>query len=323
MTRRNALTIGNFDGVHKGHAELVRRAKAFARARGGRAVALVFDPHPMTLLKPGSEPGRLTTFDRRSELLRSVGADEVIRLEPSGELLGLSAEQFIDSIASRHDAGRFVEGADFHFGRGRGGNVRVLADLGVNRGFDVEVVDPVEVALSDQLLSRASSSLVRWLLSHGRISDAERVLGRPYELTGVVVRGDRRGRTIGYPTANLRTTCVLPMDGVYAATALLEDGRVFDAAVNVGNRPTFEGVERRAEAFLCLGDEDREGHAIAGLPEYGWPLTLRLHAFVRDDLKFASVASLIEQIERDVVRVKELLGGAPSHRSWEGLVAST
>jgi riboflavin kinase/FMN adenylyltransferase len=299
------ITIGNFDGVHVGHTALLRRA----RELGARVLALAFDPHPSAILRPEHTPARLTTFEDRATLLRTMGADEVLRLEPTQELLGLSPEAFVDQFIAAPRPGFapasfVVEGADFHFARGRAGNVRVLEELGRTRGFRVEVVPPVEVALSDQLLARASSSLVRWLLSHGRVADAAIVLGRPYELRGVVRRGDRRGRTIGFPTLNLECQTVPPADAVYAASATLPDGREFPAAVHVGTRPTFDAPERRVEAHLLDCPADAHG-AIPGLAEYGWTASLRFHAFLRDPVRFEGVAQLTQQLARDVARARE------------------
>jgi len=301
-----AVTIGNFDGVHLGHAALVHRARDLVGARG-RVVAVAFDPHPFTRLRPAAAPARLTGFTRRVELLMAAGADEVVRLEPTDELLATSPEAFMQSVRERHAPSWLVEGPDFHFGKGRAGGVLTLARLGRELGYATIVVDPVEVALGDHLVARASSSLVRWLVTQGRVRDAALVLGRPYELAGEVRRGDRRGRTIGFPTANLATDCLLPADGVYAATATLPGGGVHRAAVNVGARPTFSGVERRTEVHLLdLGGSASVG-TIDGLPEYDWPLTIRLESWLRDQVRFESVHALSDQLARDVHRVRDLL----------------
>lgn len=308
MNRSTAITIGNFDGVHVGHRALVQRARKLAGPAdsGGRVIALAFDPHPFTRLKPEAAPALLTTFEHRSELLRQAGADDVVRLEPTTELLSLSAEQFVDWLVERFHPRVVVEGTDFHFGKQRAGNISTLSTLGTIKGYRVEIVPPVEVSLSDQLIVRASSSLVRWLLGHGRVADAAIVLARPYELHGVVERGDRRGRVIGFPTANIRCGTVLPADGVYAGSATLPDGRVYAAAINIGTRPTFNGIDRRCEAHIIgtrSGSEPSGWLPIIGLPEYDWPLILRLDAWLRDDLRFDSVTELTGQIRRDCERV--------------------
>ncbi len=316
----NVLTIGNFDGVHLGHVALVRRARQAAASLGGKVIALAFDPHPFVLLRPQDVPARLSTFEQRQAHLREAGADEVVRLEPTPRQLAQPAEAFIDEMVARYTPGAFVEGSDFHFGKGRAGNVEVLSLWGKSRGFDVHVVDPVEVALSDQHVVRASSSLIRWLLDHGRVQDAARVLGRDFQLTGEVVRGDRRGRDLGFPTANVRTTCSLPLGGVYAAIATLPDGRSFPAAVSVGPRPTFNAPEPRLEAFLMLPSPGKRGEPVSGLPEYGWALSLSFRAFLREQLKFDSLPQLISQMARDCERALQLLD-RPAHAEERGTVS--
>ena len=316
---RIVISIGTFDGVHLGHAALVERAVALAGSAPhhhscpGRVVALCFDPHPMTKLRPEAAPARLTTFETRKRELLRLGTSEVVRLEPTEALLGLSAREFVEKLVREYSPAVIVEGTDFRFGRGRAGSVATLEELGRELEFGVEVVPTVDVALNDHSVVNASSTIVRWLVIQGRVKDAALVLGRPYELSGVVVRGDRRGRTIGFPTANLATECLLPADGVYAGVAVLEDGRRFNAAVSVGTRPTFDGIGRRAEAFVL--DVPR-GVQIAGLPEYGWAIRLEMLAWLRDDVKFGSVESLVEQIERDCVRAREVLteGGSAGGR---------
>ena len=173
----------------------------------------------------------------------------------------------------------------------------------------MEVVEPVQQALRDQTVVRASSTAVRWLVGEGRVRDAALILGRPYELPGSVVKGDQRGRDIGIPTANVVSACMSPGDGVYAAIAHLPGGQTYAAAVNVGERPTFEGIAHRIEAHLL--DVEHEGDAWAplpGLPEYGWEITLELIGWVRDQVRFGSPGELVEQIQRDIERVRAIIG---------------
>jgi riboflavin kinase/FMN adenylyltransferase len=303
------LTIGTFDGVHIGHQALVRRARAIADGRpGARVVALVFDPNPLAVLRPEAAPQPLSSFEQRSTWLRDAGADEVVRLEPTHELLSESPEAFIDRLVSKLGPIAFVEGDDFRFGKARAGTNAVLAELGKPRGFFVEVVPPVTVPLSDHQIAPARSTMVRWLLSAGRARDAAIILGRPYELNGTVVQGDRRGRTIGFPTANVQVSTMIPADGVYAAAAMLPDGRELPAALSIGTKPTFGGADRAVEAFLL--DPVRRGgrwSPIDGLPEYGWTLRLRLLAWVREQVQFHSLDALLEQMERDCDRCEEIV----------------
>lgn len=313
MSGKSVLTIGTFDGVHAGHRALVDRASAIARPVGARVVALAFDPHPLTRLRPAAAPPRLTPFDLKRALLLEAGASEVVRLDPFDGLLELAPDQFVEQIVATYSPLAIVEGEDFRFGKGRAGDVATLAALGAIAGFKVETMAPVEVMLGDATIAKASSTGARRLLLSGRAGDAARVLGRPYRLVGTVVRGDRRGRTIGYPTANLDTGQLIPADGVYAARAILPDGRVFGAALSVGTKPTFTDAPTRAcEAYILdaphePGDEAR----LAGVAEYGWTLALDVVGWVREQVRFHGLDPLLAQMSRDCVRIREMLG-APS-----------
>lgn len=320
------ITIGTFDGVHAGHAALIRRARAAADAAGPatRVVALAFDPHPAAALRPREVPARLSTFDQRREWLAALGADDIHRLEPAPDLLGLTPDEFIDRLVAQHRPAAVVEGVDFRFGRGRAGDAATLHALGERRGFAVHIVEPVSVALLDQTVVTASSTIARWLVSRGRVGDAAIVLGRPYELTGRVVPGERRGRALGFPTANLLTPCLLPADGIYAARALAENGLSLPAAVSVGTKPTFDGAERTVEAHLLRAETPRCGSPpwspLPGLPEYGWGLRLWLDSWLRDQMRFDSVSALVDQMERDCDRAEALARhsvAATTPRAWD------
>ncbi|MCL4743067.1 MAG: adenylyltransferase/cytidyltransferase family protein [Phycisphaerales bacterium] len=315
---RSVVSVGTFDGVHAGHAALLARARAIADQHGdAEVVVLAFDPHPATRLRPDTAPPRLGSFERRADLLRQAGADRVERLEPTAELLAQSPEAFVASIAARLDPIAFVEGPDFRFGKGRTGDASILASLGPRHGFTVEIVPPVAVALNDQSVVTASSTITRWLVQQGRVRDAWAVLTRPHELTGRVVRGDRRGRDLGFPTANLDTPCLPPADGVYAGVAYLDDDRSFTAAVSVGTKPMFAGNARAVEAYLLdapLGD----GPCLAGLPEYGWNIRLALVGWVREQLRFDSVQALIAQMHRDCDRVRDVVARVSTPQAAAG-----
>ncbi|MEO0512902.1 MAG: riboflavin biosynthesis protein RibF [Planctomycetota bacterium] len=302
----SVLLIGNFDGVHVGHRRLVARAREIADASPrAEVVVLTFDPHPSVVLKTGrpAGPGRLSTLEDRAELLIGAGADRVVRLDPRDGTLDLSPEAFVERHLMPEGPRAVVEGADFRFGRRRLGGIDSLRALGDGLGFEVVVVDDADVTLGDDTVVRASSSITRWLLRAGRVRDAARVLARPYTLRGVVERGERRGRTIGFPTANVSTDQVLPGDGVYACDATLPGGRGVPAAVNVGDRPTVDGAQRTVEAHLL--DIERDADAIAGLDEYGWPIRLAFRSRVRDQVRFGSLDDLTAQIERDIATVRE------------------
>lgn len=294
------MTIGNFDGVHRGHAALLREARRRA-GDGGRVVALAFHPHPISVLRPEQAPAVLMPFERRSEHLRRLGADEVVRLTATPETLGLSPEAFIERVLEGHHPSAIVEGSDFRFGRGRSGDASTLLRLGAANGFEVSIIDPVEAELSDQTIVTVSSTMTRWLVARGRVVDAARLLGRPYELEGLVVRGDRRGREIGFPTANIETDGLIPADAVYAGAATLPDGREFPAAVHVGPRATFASATRTVEAYL-IGWRGPLEDGWRGAEEYGWRIRVSFTAWLRDQARFEGVGPLVDQIRRDVER---------------------
>jgi len=299
MAGPTIVTVGNFDGVHLGHEALVRRARALA-GDSGRVVVRAFDPHPRTRLDPPRAPARLSTFTDRRDRLLAIGADEVRALVPDPDLLALSPEQFLDRLRDEHGLDGIVEGPDFRFGHRRRGDIERLRRLGGRDGFRVEVVEPVEIDLSDGTLVVVSSTLLRALLRYGRVGDVARLLGRPYRLIGRVRSGDRRGRTIGVPTANLRTDLLLPGRGVYAGEARTPDGVLHPAAVNIGRRPTVAGDPADTiEAHLVGWD--------GPLDEYDWTLEIAFLAHLRDEMRFRDVESLAARIRRDVARAARLV----------------
>jgi riboflavin kinase/FMN adenylyltransferase len=303
-----AIVIGNFDGVHLGHQALFR--SALRRAEEVRAVT--FEPLPLAVLRPEVPMGRLTPAAERAELLRDLcGVAGVLELQPTPELLGLSPEEFVQFLAQKTAFDLVVEGPDFRFGRARAGSVETLRELGATRGFAVEVAQAVEVDLSDGTRVEARSSMARALLAEGRVADAARIFGRPYELRCPTARGDQRGRTIGWPTANLDTTGrILPADGVYAGEATLPDGRTAIAAISVGTKPTFGESARTCETTLLEPD----GRPIAlPLDWYGWALRLRFHARIRGMVRFDGLSALLEAMEGDRAAIVHAM------RSQEGL----
>lgn len=299
MSPETAISIGNFDGVHRGHQALLAKARATVGA-AGRVVAVTFDPHPMAVLRPGEAPWQLLTLQGRIEALRAAGADEVEVLDSTTTFLATEARAFIEDLHRRLQFRVVVEGPNFRFGRNRAGSMESLASMGVELGFRVEVLQPVQVRLRDGSEVIASSSVTRWLLELGRVEDATLVLGRPHCVEGRVVRGERRGRMLGYPTANLEHgDLMLPADGIYAARATLPDGTSRAAAVSIGRKPTFGRSERTCEAYL-LG--------FAGwTEEYGWTLRLDLCAWLRDQFRYDSMEALQAQIDRDVSRTAAIM----------------
>lgn len=301
MTVPTAVTIGNFDGVHLGHAGLVRTAREAVDTgtQAGHVVVLSFDPHPLSVLRPQQAPPRLTNFRQRVQLLIEAGADQVVALTPTRQFLGQTARDFITSLVQSYQPQVLIEGPDFRFGKGREGNIETLADLGRSFGFETVIIDPVRATLLDHTSTIINSSTIRWLIQHGRIGDAGRLLGRSYSIQGTVMKGDQRGRTIGIPTANIdHGDILLPMDGVYAGFAE-RDGRRFAAAISVGAKPTFGKHARVCEAHLL----EYEGQ----LDDYGWEITLSFERWIRDQLTYSNVQSLTEQIERDIRQVRNEL----------------
>jgi riboflavin kinase/FMN adenylyltransferase len=306
---KRAITIGNFDGVHLGHRALLSRARELVGA-GGEVIAMAFHPHPFARLRPELTPAEIEPWETRVRRLKDAGADRVERLEPTPDLLGMSPAAFVDWLFGTHRPTYLVEGPDFHFGKGRAGSVATLAELAAAKGGRVEVVPPMVVSLRDQSEVVASSTLVRWLLAHGRVRDAAYVLGRAHEVSGTVVSGDRLGRTIGFPTANLSTPCLCPGDGVYAGIAVLPGGGGGGeavAAIHVGGRPAIDRAEHRVEAYLMTPD-GRRWNPPPGLPESGWSCTLRLIGRVRDIVRVNGLEALVGQITRDCARCVEIVG---------------
>jgi len=304
------VTIGNFDGVHLGHQALLRTARTRADADGakGSVIAAAFSSHPSTVLREDHTTRPITPFDERARLLKDAGADEVVPIHPTRELLAMSPEAFVDSFFKTHQPIAIVEGDDFRFGANRAGDSSALKALGATRGVETIIVNEVDVGLTDQHIVRASSTITRWLLEQGRVADASIVLGRPHRLTGTIVQGDRRGRQIGFPTANLDCKGLFPSDGIYAGFATLDDEQTWPAAISVGTKPTFDGTHRVVEAYLC-GWDGPVGE------EYGWGCSLDLIAWVRGQVRFSSIASLVTQIERDVdhiLRCLDTLSASPS-----------
>jgi len=294
------VTIGNFDGVHRGHLALVTRATHEAERRGVPAVALTFDPHPAAVLRPDAVPPALQSLEERVATLRAHGCDAVEVIAFDAELAALSAEAFVeDLLVGRLGAELVVIGENFRFGAGATGDIGLLRDLGARLGFAVEAVGLVD--LGD---GPVSSSAIRALLAAGDLEAVTRGLGRRFTLSGEVVRGEGRGRTIGVPTANVAVAAgrALPADGVYACWARASGDRPVAAVVNVGWRPTFDGTSRTVEAHL-LGDDDPD--------LYGQVLELEFVARIRGEQRFDGPEALVARIGEDVVAAAALLEGPP------------
>ena len=297
--RGGIVALGNFDGFHRGHQAVVGRAVALAKAQGSPAIVATFDPHPVRWFKPDVPPFRLTSLDQREQLFAEAGADAMLVFRFGGELAGVSAEDFItDRLIARAGAAGVVTGEDFTFGKGRGGNTSVLAELGSAHGLIVETVGPV-----DEGGETISSSRIRNALQAGDCATATRLMTRPYAIQGIVQHGDKVGRTIGYPTANIDMRDYLrPRYGIYAVRGRLADGRVLDGAANLGVRPTFDPPEELLEPYFFDFSDDL----------YGQQIVVELHAFIRPEAKFDDLEALTAQMERDCGVARDLLSRAPS-----------
>jgi riboflavin kinase / FMN adenylyltransferase len=291
------LTVGVFDGVHRGHQEILRRLTVGARANDKPAVVLTFDPHPATILG-GREIKCLTLPEERAALLEQLGVDVVITQPFTRELSSVTAYDFMARLKHRLGLQHLLIGYDFALGKGREGNATRLTEIGSELGYSVEVV----LALSDES-GVISSTEIRKLIEVGNVAEAARLLGRAYSLHGPVIRGDGRGRTIDVPTANIAYSHekMIPAKGIYACWAYLNH-RKYQAAINIGTNPTFTPDKQtpNVEAHLL----DFRGEL------YGRDLRLEFVARLRDELKYDSVEKLLEQIWKDIEMTRRILGPA-------------
>jgi riboflavin kinase/FMN adenylyltransferase len=287
-----AVSIGNFDGVHRGHAALLAELQRRAQSVGGPAVVLTFEPHPLQILRPEQFMPVLTTLADRADYLHAAGADEVIILQIDRDLLQLDAEEFFNQIIRRNlEARAMVEGFNFGFGRNRGGTVETLGTFCRQHGIPLAVVPSLLVEGVP-----VSSSRVRNCLTRGAVREAADLLDRPYRLRGIVGTGQRRGRTIGFPTANLeKLETVVPGDGVYAVRASVA-AKTFGGAANIGPNPTFGEHDRKVEVHLI----DFQGEL------YGQPLAVDFLDRIRDTRPFSSVAELVEQLKLDIEAARRI-----------------
>ena len=293
----SVLTIGNFDGVHRGHRQIIAQAGLFAADRGLPVAVLTFEPHPLSVVEPRRSPPRLTLAEEKIAQLAGAGADVVAVADSTPVLLSLTPEDFIDQIVMpRFHPTHVVEGASFGFGRGRRGTTDLLRQLGQDREFETFTVEPVRLQVEHHETVLVSSSLIRKLLESGRVHRAELCLGRPYTLVGTVGTGAGRGVGLGFPTANIGCPGQLvPGAGVYSGEAHLA-GRAYPAAISVGTAPTFDGASTHVEAHLLDFDGDI----------YGRPIRLDFYRPLRAQKKFASKDELTRQITKDVAEVRRL-----------------
>jgi len=289
LPRGGVLTIGNFDGVHLGHQAMLRRVVERARELDAPAVVLTFDPHPMRVLHPQRAPKLIQTLRQREEAIAALGVDALVVVPFTREFAALPAEEFVRDLLSRRLGAREVHvGSSFAFGCGKRGNVDLLSRLGAEAGIRVAPLDTVADGAEP-----VSSTRVRTLLEAGAVSDVRRLLGRPYAMDGLIAKGDRMGRKLGFPTINLKTENELyPRDGVYVTRVLLRSfERTFDCVTNIGRRPTvYENYATTVESYIFDFSSD----------VYGEPIRLTFFERLRDEMVFPSMLELTAQIRRDV-----------------------
>ncbi len=295
-----AVVVGNFDGVHLGHRHVLQRAREVADERGLTLVAVTFEPHPMAVLRPEHAPTSLTSLETRAELLDGLGVEAVFALPFDRDIAAWTPDEFIERVlVGALHAGAVVVGANFRFGNRAAGDVATLRAAGETHGFTAEGI-PLDGG--PQVWS---STYVRTCLAAGDVAGAAEALGRPYAVRGEVVRGDQRGRELGFPTANVPTQALTaaPADGVYAGwLRRLDTGETYPAAISVGTNPTFDGErERRVESYVL----DR-----TDLELYGVEVEVSFVHRLRGMVAFESVEKLVTQMDDDVARARTLLGAA-------------
>lgn len=297
--RGGVIALGNFDGFHRGHQTVVARARDRAQTEGRPLIVATFDPHPVRFFRPDTPPFRLTTLDQRARLFADAGADAMLVFHFDAELAGESAEEFVrDRIAARTAATAIVTGQDFTFGKGRTGDVATLAMLGAAHGITTETVAPVTDADG-----QISSSRIREALETGDCETAARLLTRPFAIEGPVIHGDKVGRQLGFPTANIDMADYLrPAYGIYAVRGHLADGRVLNGAANLGIRPTFDPPKELLEPHFFDFAESL----------YGQVIVVELVSLLRPEMRFDSLDALKTQIDADCVEAARRLAAAPA-----------
>ena len=291
-----AITVGTFDGVHRGHRDVLQRLVERARERGLRSVAVTFDPHPLQVVNPAAAPLLLSVGNEKLEALAATGLDHLVVIPFTPAVAALSAEAFVDDILCQSIGMRdLLIGHDHGFGRHRAGNASVLQTLGESRGFSVEIIPPV----SDIDGHPVSSTAIRRAVTGGELSRAAELLGRPYSVSGTVVHGEQRGRALGFPTLNLSPADprkLLPPDGIYAARVQTPRG-TFDSMLHLGPRPTFGDPTRVLEAYLF----DTGGDF------YDLPVRVDFIEHLREVRSYSAPAALVEQIRRDEIDARAAL----------------
>lgn len=296
--RGSIMALGNFDGFHRGHQAVVSRALAKGRAEGRPVIVATFDPHPMRLFRPDTPWFRLTTLDQREALFARAGADAMLVFAFTRDLAALEPDDFIYLLTHGMGVAGVVTGEDFTFGKGRSGTVATLAELGAAHGMSAEAVSPV----TDANGKPVSSSRIREALKTGDCATATRLLTRPFAIQGMVQHGDKLGRTIGFPTANIDLGHYLrPAYGIYAVRGILPDGRVLDGAANLGVRPSFDPPKELLEPHFFDFAENL----------YDQCIEVQLIEYLRPEAKYEGLDALTAQIAKDCDAARQILAGTP------------
>ncbi|MGC2064404.1 MAG: bifunctional riboflavin kinase/FAD synthetase [Thermodesulfovibrionales bacterium] len=287
------ITLGNFDGLHLGHQELIRMVISRAKETGAVSMVVTFRPHPLKILCPEKCPPLISIYEEKIKLMEDLGIDVLVKIPFTLEFAGMTPEAFVrEVLCGMLGAREIFVGANYRFGKERKGTVQILRDLGRECGFVVKEVG--QISLGGEVIS---STKIRCLLKDGEVDQASRLLGRAYAITGVVVRGDGRGRTLGFPTANIAPKhAIIPAHGVYAVRLFVRD-RFYDGIANIGIRPTFSKETLSIEAYLFAFDEDI----------YGEEISVYFLEKIRDEKKFGCVADLVSQIRDDIEIAKQIL----------------
>jgi riboflavin kinase/FMN adenylyltransferase len=292
---RSVITLGNFDGLHLGHQELIRKVIRRAKETGSRSIVVTFRPHPLKILAPEKCPPLISIYEEKIKLFEKLGIDVLVKIPFTLEFAKMSPGDFVKGIlCDMLGAKEIFVGFNYRFGRGREGNIATLKALGERLGFTVREVE--QVSLNGEVIS---STKIRHLLRDGEVEHAARLLGRTYTITGIVVKGDGRGKSLGFPTANIAPKhSIIPAHGVYAVRLFVRD-RFYDGIANIGMRPTFDKNVLTIEVHVFDFDEDI----------YGEDISLYFIGKIRDEKKFGSADELIRQIRRDVGIARDLLSG--------------
>lgn len=309
----SVVTFGNFDGVHRGHQQVLSQLVRLARLSQAKAVAITFDPHPAVIHRPEAAPELIMGLGDKLEALGELGLDAILVVKYSLDLASLTAEEFVEQyLVDCLHAGHVVIGHDARFGRGNSGDLDTMKELGEKFGFDVQVIsefgsEGYPLHDDDGTDRRCSSTWVREALQEGDVATAASVLGRPHRMRGEVVHGAARGRALGFPTANLSSDAsgLIPADGIYAGWLVDQAGKRWPAAISVGSNPTFDGVSRQVEAHVI----DRPKEAVEDFDLYGQTVIIEFVQRLRGMVAYRGPEALVEQMRLDVAQAHELLGG--------------